>query len=90
LQQSRLLCGDLPNGLSPWSDGLLGNQVSFAAADGGGSAVSLNSLLTFMIGPGSPDFLWNLVALANFMRLSLLKGACASRHPVYWCALTVP
>ena len=25
----------------------------------------------------SPDFLWNLVALANFMRLSLLKGARA-------------
>ena len=24
-----------------------------------------------------PDFLWNLVALANFMRLSLLKGARA-------------
>ena len=24
-----------PNGLSPWSDGPLGNQVSFAAADGG-------------------------------------------------------
>jgi hypothetical protein len=24
---------------------------------------------------GSPDFLWNLVALANFMRLSLRKGA---------------
>jgi hypothetical protein len=25
-----------------------------------------------------PDFLWNLVALANFMRLSLLKGARAT------------
>lgn len=24
-----------PNGLSPWSDGPLGNQVSYAAADGG-------------------------------------------------------
>jgi hypothetical protein len=24
-----------PNGLSPWSDGPLGNQVSFATADGG-------------------------------------------------------
>jgi hypothetical protein len=28
--------------------------------------------------PGPPDFLWNLVALANFMRLSLLKGARAA------------
>jgi hypothetical protein len=26
----------------------------------------------------SPDFLWNSVALANFMRLSLLKGARAA------------
>jgi hypothetical protein len=27
---------------------------------------------------GSPDFQWNLLALANFMRLSLLKGALAA------------
>jgi hypothetical protein len=35
----------------------------------------------------SPDFLLNLVALANFMRLSLLKGAhaalsCAARREI--------
>ena len=28
--------------------------------------------------PGPPDFLWNLVALVNFMRLSLRKGAHAA------------
>lgn len=35
-----------PNGLSPWSDGPLGNQVSFAAADGG---VAQNHVLTHFV-----------------------------------------
>src|SRR5271156_1776454 len=34
--------------------------------------------------PGSPDFLWNLVALANFMRLSLLKVARAASSSAAW------
>jgi hypothetical protein len=32
----------------------------------------------------TPDFLWNLVALANFMRLSLLKGARAASSRAAW------
>ena len=32
----------------------------------------------------SPDFLWSLVALANFMRLSLLKGARAASSSAAW------
>ena len=32
----------------------------------------------------SPDFLWNLVALADFMRLSLLKGARAASSSAAW------
>jgi hypothetical protein len=28
--------------------------------------------------PGPPDFLWSLVALPNFMRLSMMKAAYAA------------
>jgi hypothetical protein len=38
----------------------------------------------------SPDFLWNLVALANFMRLSLLKGARAALSSDAWQEIRVP
>src|ERR1700733_5665043 len=38
----------------------------------------------------SPDFLWNLVALANFMRLSLLKGARAASSSAAWQEIRVP
>jgi hypothetical protein len=34
--------------------------------------------------PLSPDFLWNLVALASFMRLSLLKGTRAASSNEVW------
>ena len=34
--------------------------------------------------PAPPDFLWNLVALANFMRLSLGKGAPAALCKTVW------
>src|SRR6202046_378629 len=37
-----------------------------------------------------PDFLWNLVALANFMRLSLLKGAPAASSSAAWQEIRVP
>jgi hypothetical protein len=37
----------------------------------------------------SPDFLWNLVALANFMRLSLLKGAHAALSYAAWQEIRV-
>jgi hypothetical protein len=37
-----------------------------------------------------PDFLWNLVALANFMRLSLLKGARAASSSGAWQEIRVP
>ena len=37
-----------------------------------------------------PDFLWNLVALANFMRLSLLKGARAASSSAAWQEIRVP
>jgi hypothetical protein len=37
----------------------------------------------------SPDFLWNLVALANFMRLSLLKGARAASSSAAWQEIRV-
>jgi hypothetical protein len=37
-----------------------------------------------------PDFLWNLVALANFMRLSLLKGARATSSSAAWQEIRVP
>jgi hypothetical protein len=36
-----------------------------------------------------PGFLWNLVALANFMRLSLLKGARADSSSVAWQEIRV-
>ena len=36
-----------------------------------------------------PDFLWNLVALANFMRLSLLKGANAALSCAAWQEIRV-
>jgi hypothetical protein len=36
---------------------------------------------------GSPDFQWNLLALANFMRLSLLKGARAALSCAAWLDL---
>ncbi len=32
----------------------------------------------------SPDFLWESVALANFVRLSLLKGVHAASSSVAW------
>jgi hypothetical protein len=38
----------------------------------------------------SPDFLWNLVALANFMRLSLLKGARAASSSAARQEILVP
>src|ERR1700734_1362159 len=38
----------------------------------------------------SPDFLWNLVALANLMRLSLLKGARAASSSAAWQEIRVP
>jgi len=34
--------------------------------------------------PGPPDFLWNLVASMNFMRLSLRKGARAAPSSAAW------
>ncbi len=37
----------------------------------------------------SPDFLWNLVALANFMRLSLVKGARAASSNAAWQEIRV-
>src|SRR3984885_9561331 len=37
-----------------------------------------------------PDFLWNLVALANFMRLSVLKGARAASSSAAWQEIRVP
>src|ERR1700684_3760618 len=37
-----------------------------------------------------PDFLWNLVAWANFMRLSLLKGARAASSSAAWQEIRVP
>jgi hypothetical protein len=36
-----------------------------------------------------PDFLWNLVALANFMRLSLRKGAHAASSSAAWQEIRV-
>ncbi len=36
-----------------------------------------------------PDFLWNSVALANFMRLSLLKGAYAALSSAAWQEIRV-
>jgi hypothetical protein len=38
----------------------------------------------------SPDFLWNLMALANFMRLSLLKGAHVASSGAEWQEIRVP
>jgi hypothetical protein len=38
----------------------------------------------------SPDFLLHLVALANFMRLSLLKGAHAASSSAAWQEIRVP
>src|SRR6202042_2506740 len=38
----------------------------------------------------SPDFLWYLVALADFMRLSLLKGARAASSSAAWQEIRVP
>ena len=37
----------------------------------------------------TPDFLWNLVALANFMCLSLRKGAHAASTSVSWQEIRV-
>jgi len=37
----------------------------------------------------SPDFLLNLMALANFMRLSLLKGAPAALSSAAWQEIRV-
>ena len=37
----------------------------------------------------NPDFLWNLVALMNFMRLSLLKGARAASSGAAWQEIRV-
>ena len=35
------------------------------------------------------DFLWNLVALSNFMRLSLLKGAQTASSSAAWQEIRV-
>jgi hypothetical protein len=44
--------------------------------------------------PGSPkrtpDFLWNLPALANFMRLSLMKAAHAGVGWIYVQEIRIP
>src|SRR5271163_4113866 len=37
----------------------------------------------------SPDFLWNLVALSNFMRPSLRKGAYAALSSAVWQEIRV-
>jgi hypothetical protein len=37
----------------------------------------------------SPDFLWNSVVLANFIRLSLLKGASAVSSSAAWQEIRV-
>jgi hypothetical protein len=37
----------------------------------------------------APDFLWNLVGLAKFMRLSLLKGAHADLSYAVWQEMRV-
>jgi hypothetical protein len=37
-----------------------------------------------------PDFLWNLVALANFMRLSLKKAAYVASSSAAWQEIRVP
>ena len=37
----------------------------------------------------APDFLWNLVALANFMRLSLRKGADVVLASTAWQEIRV-
>ncbi len=38
---------------------------------------------------GPPNFLWNLVALGNFMRLSLRKGALAASSSAAWQEIRV-
>jgi hypothetical protein len=49
------------------------------------------ALIVFGLIPSPyPDFLWNLVALANFMRLSLLKGAHAASSSAAWQEIRVP
>ena len=40
--------------------------------------------------PGPPDFLWNLVASVNFMRLSSRKGAHAVLSNASWQEIRVP
>jgi hypothetical protein len=44
--------------------------------------------VTLCIAP-PPDFLWNLVALGNFMRLSLQKGAPAASSSAAWQEIRV-
>ena len=49
------------------------------------------ALIVFGLIPSPyPDFLWNLVALANFMRLSLLKGAREAPASAAWQEIRVP
>ena len=59
--------------------GLLLRQLCVFAIDGGSEG-----------GPGfSPDFLWNLVASVNFMRLSSRKGARAVLSSASWQEIRV-
>jgi hypothetical protein len=48
----------------------------------------LASWAKFRVAP-PPDFLWNSVALANFMRLSLQKGARAASSSDAWQEIRV-
>jgi hypothetical protein len=56
----------------------------------GGWSFSINEPRWRRNGPSaSPDFLSNLVALANFMRLSLWKGAHATLSCAAWQEIRV-
>jgi hypothetical protein len=55
----------------------------------GAAPPSLGIILETIPSP-SPDFLWNSVALASFMRLSLLKGAHAASSSTAWQEIRVP
>jgi hypothetical protein len=43
----------------------------------------------YLLDAPPPDFLWNLAALGNFMRLSLLKGARAASPNAAWQEIRV-
>jgi hypothetical protein len=78
---------DKGKGSDSWGSDAGGENISFKPRTVGAAGPYSTPLRAGS--PLPPDFLWNSVALANFMRLSLRKGAHAALSSAMWQEIRV-